>query len=104
MTPLLRRRLLIGAAAAGALVLVYLLGPVLAPFFGAALLVERLQRLLPRTWATALVFGVLSLVALVALLFAIPALQRQLVSLLQQAVQSVPPTRDLIRLRPEATG
>jgi predicted PurR-regulated permease PerM len=91
MTPLLRRRLLIGAAAAGALVLVYLLGPVLAPFFGAALLayiadplVERLQRLLPRTWATALVFGVLSLVALVALLFAIPALQRQLISLLQQ--------------------
>lgn len=91
MNPLLRRRLLIGAAAAGALVLVFLLGPVLAPFFGAALLayianplVERLQRLLPRSWATALVFAVLSLGALLALLFAIPALQRQLVSLSEQ--------------------
>ena len=91
MTPLLQRRLLIGAVAAGALVLLYLLGPVLAPFFGAALLayiadplVERLQRLLPRGWATALVFAVLSLAGLLALLFAIPALQRQLVSLLEQ--------------------
>ena len=89
--PHMRRRLMIGAAAVGALILVYLLGPVLTPFFGAALLayiadplVERLQRLLPRGWATALVFMVLSLVALLALLFAIPALQRQLTSLLEQ--------------------
>ena len=89
--PHMRRRLMIGAAAVGALIVVYLLGPVLTPFFGAALLayiadplVERLQRLLPRGWATALVFMVLSLLALLALLFAIPALQRQLTSLLEQ--------------------
>ncbi|WP_448505692.1 AI-2E family transporter [Immundisolibacter sp.] len=91
MNPLLRRRLLIGAAALGAVVLVYLMGPVLTPFFGAALLayiadplVGRMQRVVPRTWATALVFLVLSLLALLALLFAIPALQRQLSSLLEQ--------------------
>ena len=91
MTPLLRRRLLIAAGVLGVALLCYLLGPVLAPFFGAALLayiadplVERLQRLLPRGWATTLVFAVLALAGLLALLFAIPALQRQLVSLLQQ--------------------
>ncbi len=95
MTPLLRRqlrrRLLLAGAALGGALLVYLLGPVLTPFFGAALLayiadplVGRLQRLLPRTWATALVFLVLSLLALVALLFAIPALQRQMVGLFGQ--------------------
>lgn len=91
MNALLRRRLLISAAVAGAVVLVYLLGPVLTPFFGAALLayiadplVGRMQRVVPRTWATALVFLALSLLALLALLFAIPALQRQLASLLEQ--------------------
>lgn len=95
MTPLLqahlRRRLLISAAVIGGAILVYLLGPVLTPFFGAALLayiadplVGRMQRVLPRTWATALVFLALSLLALLALLFAIPALQRQLTSLLEQ--------------------
>ena len=91
MTALLRRRLLIAAGVLGAALLCYLLGSVLAPFFGAALLayiadplVERLQRLLPRGWATTLVFSVLVLVGLLAMLFAIPALQRQLVSLLQQ--------------------
>lgn len=91
MSALLRRQLLICGAVAGVLLLAYLLGPVLATFFGAALLayiadplVERLQRLLPRTWATALVFGVLSVGTLLALLFAIPALQRQVVSLTEQ--------------------
>jgi predicted PurR-regulated permease PerM len=91
MNPLLLRRVLIGAGALGAALLVWLLGPVLAPFFGAALLayianplVERLGRLLPRNWATVLVFAVLCVLGLLALLFAIPALQRQLVSLLQQ--------------------
>ncbi|WP_372695016.1 AI-2E family transporter [Immundisolibacter sp.] len=91
MTDTLSRRLLLAAGAVGTLVLLYLLGPVLAPFFGAALLayiadplVTRLGRVLPRTWATTLVFAVLTLLALLALLFAIPALQRQLVSLLQQ--------------------
>lgn len=91
MTPLLRHRLLISTAGVGGVILVYLLGPVLTPFFGAALLayiadplVGRIQHVLPRTWATALVFLALSLLALLALLFAIPALQRQLTSLLEQ--------------------
>ncbi|GAB4360307.1 MAG: AI-2E family transporter [Immundisolibacter sp.] len=91
MTEALQHRLLLTAGALGALLLLYLLGAVLAPFFGAALLayiadplVDRLSRLLPRTWATALIFVVLTILALLALLFAIPALQRQLVGLLQQ--------------------
>lgn len=91
MNPLLRRRLQIAAGVLGVALLVYLLGPVLTPFFGAALLayiadplVERLQRLMPRSSATILVFSVLGLGGLLALLFAIPALQRQLVSLVEQ--------------------
>jgi predicted PurR-regulated permease PerM len=91
MNSILRRRLQIGAGLFGLALLTYLLGAVLAPFFGAALLayiadplVERLQRVMPRAWATVLVFSVLTLVGLLALLFAIPALQRQLVSLLEQ--------------------
>ncbi|MFZ5492809.1 MAG: AI-2E family transporter [Pseudomonadota bacterium] len=91
MNSILRRRLQIGAGLFGLALLTYLLGAVLAPFFGAALLayiadplVERLQRVMPRAWATVLVFSVLTLVGLLALLFAMPALQRQLVSLLQQ--------------------
>lgn len=91
MNSILRRRLQIGAGLFGVALLCYLLGAVLAPFFGAALLayiadplVERLRRVMPRAWATVLVFSTLTLVGLLALLFAIPALQRQLVSLLQQ--------------------
>ncbi len=91
MKPVVRRRLLLGTGVAAVIVLVYLLGPVLTPFFGAALLayiadplVGRLQRLMPRSWATALVFFGLSLLALLVLLFAIPALQHQLVNLLQR--------------------
>jgi predicted PurR-regulated permease PerM len=91
MNPILRRRLWIGAGVLAAALLCYLLGPVLTPFFGAVLLayianplVERLGRLMPRSWATALVFAVLTIAALLALVFAIPALQRQLVSLIEQ--------------------
>lgn len=91
MNSQLRRSLLITAGLIGTALLCYLLGPVLAPFVGAAVLayiadplVDRLERLLPRAWATALVFGALILVAILALLFAIPALQRQLTSLLEQ--------------------
>lgn len=91
MNPILRRRLWIGAGVLAVALLCYLLGPVLTPFFGALLLayianplVERVCRLMPRAWATALVFGVLTVAALLALVFAIPALQRQLVSLIEQ--------------------
>lgn len=70
-------------------VLVYLLAPVLTPFMVAAILayvgdplVDRLEAYkLPRTLAVIIVFIALTLVAVVALVFLLPLLQHQLVTL-----------------------
>ncbi len=67
------------------LVLVYLLGPVLAPFVIAAGLaylgdpiVDRLQKLkLSRTWAVVVVFTVLTLTGLLLIVLLFPPLERQ---------------------------
>ncbi len=66
--------------------LIWLLAPVLTPFLIAAVLAyladplcDRLEeRGLSRTWATVLVFGGLTLLALLLLLFLVPLLQKQL--------------------------
>ena len=66
--------------------LVWLLAPVLAPFLVAAVLAyladpltDRLEAMgLSRTWATVLVFGGLTVLALLLLLFLVPLLQKQI--------------------------
>lgn len=66
--------------------LVWLLAPVLTPFLMAAVLAyladpltDRLEAMgLSRTWATVLVFGGLSLIGLLLLLFLVPLLQEQI--------------------------
>ncbi|UCE89263.1 MAG: AI-2E family transporter [Pseudomonadota bacterium] len=73
-------------------VLLYLLAPVLTPFMVAALLaymgdplVDRLEAWrVPRTLAVAIVFLVLTTVAVLALLVLVPMLQRQVVVLVQK--------------------
>lgn len=70
-------------------VLIYLLAPVLTPFMIAAILaylgdplVDRLELYkIPRTFAVVIVFFVLTLFAVLVLLFLVPLLQRQLVTL-----------------------
>lgn len=78
--------------AACALGLLYLLAPVLTPFLFAALLaylgdplIDRLEaRKIPRSWAVALVFGVILLGLLLLLLFLIPMLTHQFKGLIQR--------------------
>jgi predicted PurR-regulated permease PerM len=76
------------------LVLVYLLGPVLAPFVIAAGLaylgdpiVDRLQKLkISRTWAVVVVFAVLTIVSLLLIIVLFPPLERQV----SQFIQNLP--------------
>jgi predicted PurR-regulated permease PerM len=78
--------------AACAIGLLYLLAPVLTPFLFAALLaylgdplIDRLEaRKIPRSWAVALVFGVILLSLLLLLLFLIPMLTHQFKGLIQR--------------------
>ena len=73
-------------------VLLYLLHPVLTPFMAAAVLaylgdplVDRLElSKVPRTLAVAIVFVVLTSLAVIVLLILVPMLQRQIVLLLQK--------------------
>jgi predicted PurR-regulated permease PerM len=75
-----------------AISLLYLLAPVLTPFLCAALLaylgdplIDRLEaRKIPRSWAVALVFGVILLGLLLLLLFLIPLLTHQFKGLIQR--------------------
>ena len=72
--------------------LLYLLAPVLTPFLFAALLaylgdplIDRLEaRKIPRSWAVALVFGVILLSLLLLLLFLIPMMTHQFKGLIQR--------------------
>lgn len=72
--------------------LLYLLSPVLTPFLFATLLaylgdplIDRLEaRKIPRSWAVALVFGVILLGLLLLLLFVIPILTHQFKGLIQR--------------------
>ena len=70
-------------------VLIYLLAPVLTPFMIAAILayigdplVDRLEEWkLPRIWAVVVVFCVLTIIAVLGLIFLIPLLEDQLITL-----------------------
>jgi predicted PurR-regulated permease PerM len=72
--------------------LLYLMAPVLTPFLFAALLaylgdplIDRLEaRKIPRSWAVALVFGVILFTLLLLLLFLIPMLTHQFKGLIQR--------------------
>jgi predicted PurR-regulated permease PerM len=72
--------------------LLYLMAPVLTPFLFAALLaylgdplIDRLEaRKIPRSWAVALVFGLILLGLLLLLLFLIPMLTHQFKGLIQR--------------------
>lgn len=73
-------------------VLIYLLAPVLTPFVTAAILaylgdplVDRLEKYkLPRTLAVAIVFIVLTLIAILGLLILVPMIERQIMTLVQK--------------------
>jgi predicted PurR-regulated permease PerM len=81
---LLALTLLLGA-------LLYLLAPVLTPFAAAALLaylgdplVDRLERRVSRTAGVCIVFGLMTLAAVLALLLLIPMLERQIARFIEQ--------------------
>ncbi len=68
-----------------ALLLFYLLAPVLTPFMAAAILAymgdplaDRLERKLPRTLAVVIVFALISLLAILLLVVLVPLVQQQL--------------------------
>ena len=92
------RRLQWAAVSVGVLWVVWLLAPILTPFALAALLgwlgdplVDRLERKgLKRNTAVILVFGVMTMVLVIALLVLVPLLEQQIITL----VHSLPAYRD----------